>query len=232
MIDPEDSPFSIDITGITDNITVTNLEPKTKYEFYLKLQFASVDRPYIWPELPSNHYIYETLGDAPGRPGQPQIEHITGEIFKVFWEAAKDNGAAITEYSLEALQARQHKRIRRNIIIQQQNITNSSSITMLAQLPWVEELQPVEDKWISYCNTSELSCIVRELHTMRLLMFRVRARNEPYGWGPYSEDSERVLEPFVSPQKRNSLVLAIIAPAAIVTTCVIVLFVICKGKIV
>ncbi|KAI8120598.1 Protein sevenless [Lucilia cuprina] len=226
--DPEDFPFSIDITGVTDNITVTNLEPKTKYEFYLKLQFASVERTYIWPEVPSSHYIYETLGDAPGRPGQPQIEHITGEIFKVFWDPAKSNGATITEYSLEALQARQHKRIRRNIVIPTTNASNTSSITRLAQMPWVEELQPLEDKWLSYCNTTELSCIVRELHTMRFLMFRVRARNEPYGWGPYSEDSERVLEPFVSPQKRNSLVLAIIAPAAIVTTCVIILIVIRK----
>ncbi|XP_046801936.1 protein sevenless-like [Lucilia cuprina] len=226
--DPEDFPFSIDITGVTDNITVTNLEPKTKYEFYLKLQFASVERIYIWPEVPSSHYIYETLGDAPGRPGQPQIEHITGEIFKVFWDPAKNNGATITEYNLEALQARQHKRIRRNIVIPTANASNTSSITRLAQMPWVEELQPLEDKWLSYCNTTELSCIVRELHTMRFLMFRVRARNEPYGWGPYSEDSERVLEPFVSPQKRNSLVLAIIAPAAIVTTCVIILIVIRK----
>ncbi|KAM7346733.1 receptor protein-tyrosine kinase sevenless isoform 1-T5 [Cochliomyia hominivorax] len=224
----EDAAFSIDITNITDNITITNLEPKTKYEFFFKLQFANVPRPYIWPELPNAYFIYETLGDAPGRPGQPQIEHITGEIFKVFWEPAKDNGAPIIEYSLEALKSRHQKRIRRHLVQHLPNKTNTSSITTLAQMPWVEELQPIEDKWLTYCNTSELSCIVRELHTMRYLMFRVRARNEPYGWGPYSEDSERVLEPFVSPQKRNSLVLAIIAPAAIVTTCVIILFVIRK----
>lgn len=221
----EDQAFSLDITNYTTNITVINLLPKTRYEFYFKLYYKDVEKPYTHPELPASRYVYETLGDAPGRPGQPQIEHITGEIFKVFWEPAKDNGAAIIEYSLEALQARQQqKRIRR----QATNV--SSSLTTMAQLPWVEELQPVEDKWLNYCNTTELSCIIRELHTMRFLMFRVRARNEPYGWGPYSEDSERVLEPFVSPQKRHSLVMAIIFPAAIVTTCVIILIVIRKGK--
>lgn len=229
--EPDISPFSIDLTAVTDNITITNLEPKTKYEFFFKLKFKNVDRTYVWPEMPANYFIFETLGDAPGRPGQPQIEHITGEIFKVFWEPAKDNGASIIEYSLEALKSRHHKRIRRHSYSHSHS-NSSSSITMMAQMPYVEELKPIEDKWSAFCNTSELSCIVKELHTMRLLMFRVRARNEPYGWGPYSEDSERVLEPFVSPQKRNSLILAIIAPAAIVTTCVIILFVIRKGEFV
>ncbi|GBP12305.1 Protein sevenless [Eumeta japonica] len=129
--------------------------------------------------MPANYFIFETLGDAPSKPGQPQIEHITGEIFKVFWEPAKDNGSPIIEYSLEALKSRHHKRIRRHSSAN----SHSSAITMMAEMPYVEELKPVEDKWSSFCNTSELSCIVKELHTMRLLMFRVRARNAPYGWG-------------------------------------------------
>ncbi|GBP12307.1 Protein sevenless [Eumeta japonica] len=33
--EPDISPFSIDLTEVTDNITITNLEPKTKYEFFL-----------------------------------------------------------------------------------------------------------------------------------------------------------------------------------------------------
>uniref|UniRef100_A0A1I8P476 Tyrosine-protein kinase receptor n=1 Tax=Stomoxys calcitrans TaxID=35570 RepID=A0A1I8P476_STOCA len=226
--EPEITPFSIDISGIDGNITLVNLQPKTRYEFYLKLKFPTTARTYVWPTQQSNNFIYETLGDVPGRPGKPCIEHITGEIFKISWLAAAAHGALSIDYSLEALQARNPKRIRREAVIANSNGYAPNVHTMISQLPWVEELQPIEDKWIVYCNTSETSCIIRDLHTLHLLMFRVRAHSEAYGWGPYSEDSDRVLEPYVSPQKRNSLVLAIIAPALIVGTCVIILFIIRK----
>ncbi|XP_061402666.1 protein sevenless [Musca vetustissima] len=224
--DPDETAFSVDITHLSGNVTITNLEPKTKYEFYFKLTYPQAEQAYIWPTEPSTHFIYETLGTVPGRPGRPMLEHISGEIFKIQWDAAERHGAASLQYSLEGLQARTVKRSRREAVASYLNYT--SSISVISQLPWAEELQPIEDKWIVVCNTTELSCIVRQLHTLRLLMFRVRAHSHEYGWGAYSEDSERVLEPYVSPQKRNSLVLAIMAPVVIVATCVIILFVIRK----
>ncbi|XP_039960123.1 protein sevenless [Bactrocera tryoni] len=216
-----DNEFSIDITEDSSLIVVPNLDPKTKYQFFLEIFYGSLVDPYIWPEVPNEYFIYETLGAAPGRPGQPQIEHTISDVFRIFWDAAPNNGELITEYSLEALQARKTKRIRRSQAINLDYINNS--VDGYSQVLWAEEPSPIEDKWIVACSTTELSCIIREIYIQRLLMFRVRARNDLYGWGPYSVDSERISEPFVSPEKRDSLVLAIITPAAIVSTFVIIL---------
>ncbi|XP_054728976.1 protein sevenless [Anastrepha obliqua] len=216
-----DNEFSIDITENSSVIVVPELEPKTKYEFVLEIFYETLVDPYIWPEVPNEHFVYETLGDFPGRPGQPQVEHTIGDVFRIFWEAAPGNGEPISEYSLEALQARRTKRIRRSQLTYPDYM--NGSITSHSQTLWAEEPSPIEDKWIVTCNTTELSCIIREIYILRLLMFRVRARNELYGWGPYSMDSERILEPFVSPEKRDSLVLAIITPAAIVSIFVLIL---------
>lgn len=234
QLNADENEFSIDITNKSELVVITELEPKTKYEFHLELYYPHVARPYQFPE----RFIFETLGDHPSSPGKPQIEHIAGEIFKVSWEPARSNGSPVTEYSLEALQSRlmlAAKRKRRSSAPDNENVVvetaaNNTIISMRDLLPWAEELQPLEDKWLVYCNTTELSCIVRDLYTMRLLMFRVRARNEAYGWGPYSEDSVRVIEPFVTPEKRDSLVFAIIAPAAIVSSCVLMLLVFRIGE--
>lgn len=230
----------IDITRLSGDIKVTDLIPKTKYEIHLKLFYKGArERFYLWPEQRHNHFVYETLGAAPSSPGQPNIEHITGEIFKVFWEPARNNGAPIVEYSLEALQAlyayNSNKRVRRTIATngdENYNLqVNATAKALRAETLSVEELPPLEDTWFAYCNTLELSCIVREVYTKHFLMFRVRARNKLYGWGPYSKESIKILEPFVSPQKRQSLVLAIVAPAVIVSSCVLILMALRKSKI-
>jgi len=168
--------------------------------------------------------VYETLGDAPSQPGKPQLEHIAEEVFRVTWTPARGNGAPIALYNLEALQAR------RTDIRRRRRRRRRDSGGSLEQLPWAEEPVVVEDQWLDFCNTTELSCIVKSLHSSRLLLFRVRARSLEHGWGPYSEESERVAEPFVSPEKRGSLVLAIIAPAAIVSSCVLALVLVRKGR--
>ncbi|XP_030377997.1 protein sevenless [Scaptodrosophila lebanonensis] len=204
--------FSLDVASNYTHILLQSLQPKTRYECQLALSYANTPNASMYR---GERLVCDTLGDSPSAPGRPQIEHIAGEIFKVSWTAARDNGAAIVSYNLEALQARRARRRRRRE-------------AHMAMLPWAEEPTAIEDQWLDFCNTTELSCIVRELHSRRLLLFRVRARNEPYGWGPYSEDSERVAEPLVSPEKRGSLVLAIIAPAAIVSSCVLALVLVRK----
>uniref|UniRef100_W8ACP5 Tyrosine-protein kinase receptor n=2 Tax=Ceratitis capitata TaxID=7213 RepID=W8ACP5_CERCA len=214
-----ENEFSIDITQNTTAIVVPDLEPKTKYQFVLEIFYNTLQQAYIWPELPNEQFVFETLGAAPGRPGQPQIEHTVGDVFRIFWEQAPSNGEIITLYSLEALQARNVRRVRRSY----EDYINNSIIINQNETLWAEEPQPIEDKWLVVCNTSALSCIIREIYIQRLLMFRVRAKNTLYGWGPYSLDSERISEPFVSPEKRDSLVLAIITPAAIVSSFVLIL---------
>ncbi|XP_055846704.1 protein sevenless [Episyrphus balteatus] len=220
-----DDYISVNITGDSQKRLIESLEPKTKYTFQMKLFYANSVHSYVWP--PDNRFVFETLGDRPGAPGQPLIEHIKGEVFKIFWEPARNNGAPILEYSLEALQSSQVKRVRRSHYFPQNDDrqVNNKTLARLGQLPWAEEIQPIQDKWIPYCNGTDTNCIIKELHTMRLLMFRGRARNS-FGWGPYSADSEMIAEPFVSPRKRDTLVFAIVAPITIVSTCVSMAFLI------
>ncbi|KAH8415295.1 hypothetical protein KR222_002087, partial [Zaprionus bogoriensis] len=215
----EQLQLQLDLAGNHSLIHVTQLQPKTIYSCRLALNY--VDSGAVAPTYYGASQEYETRGDAPSAPGKPQLEHIAGEIFRVSWTPALEHGAPIVLYNLEALQAHRtrgqgwpRRRRRRE--------------TSLALLPWAEEPLVLEDQWLDLCNTTELSCIVRELHSQRLLLFRVRARNRAHGWGPYSEDSERIAEPFVSPEKRGSLVLAIIAPAAIVSSCVLALVLVRK----
>ncbi|XP_017036202.1 protein sevenless isoform X1 [Drosophila kikkawai] len=206
------------VVGNYSRMVLEPLQPRTRYQCRLLLGYAATQGA---PLYPSSMVNYETLGDAPSQPGKPQLEHIAEEVFRVTWTAARGNGAPIVLYNLEALQARSDNRRRRR-----RRRRNSDG--SVEQLPWAEEPVVVEDHWLDYCNTTELSCIVRSLHSSRLLLFRVRARSQEHGWGPWSEESERVAEPFVSPEKRGSLVLAIIAPAAIVSSCVLALVLVRK----
>ncbi|KAH8368076.1 hypothetical protein KR084_006459 [Drosophila pseudotakahashii] len=207
------------VAGNHTRMVLEPLQPRTRYQCRLLLGYAATAGG---PLYQGQAEIYETLGDAPSQPGRPQLEHIAEEVFRVTWTPARGNGAPIALYNLEALQARSdiHRRRRRR--------RRSDSGGSLEQLPWAEEPVVVEDQWLDFCNTTELSCIVKSLHLSRLLLFRVRARSLEHGWGPYSEESERVAEPFVSPEKRGSLVLAIIAPAAIVSSCVLALVLVRK----
>ncbi|XP_044317007.1 protein sevenless [Drosophila rhopaloa] len=205
------------VAGNHTRMVLEPLQPRTRYQCRLLLGYAAT------PGAPLYHgtaEVYETLGDAPSQPGRPQLEHIAEEVFRVTWTPARGNGAPIALYNLEALQARSDVRRRRR-----RRRSESGSVE---QLPWAEEPVVVEDQWLDFCNTTELSCLVKSLHSSRLLLFRVRARSVEHGWGPYSEESERVAEPFVSPEKRGSLVLAIIAPAAIVSSCVLALVLVRK----
>ncbi|KAH8289723.1 hypothetical protein KR054_009989 [Drosophila jambulina] len=205
------------VAGNHSRMVLEPLQPRTRYQCRLLLGYAQGS-----PLYAGSAVTYETLGDAPSQPGKPQLEHIAEEVFRVTWTAARGNGAAIVLYNLEALQARSDGGRRRR----RRRRRNSDG--SIEQLPWAEEPVVVEDHWLDYCNTTELSCIVRSLHSSRLLLFRVRARSQEHGWGPWSEESERVAEPFVSPEKRGSLVLAIIAPAAIVSSCVLALVLVRK----
>lgn len=209
------------VLGNHTRMVLEPLQPRTRYQCLLLLGYGPGS-----PLYPSSAVDYETLGDAPSQPGKPQLEHIAEEVFRVTWTAARGNGAPIVLYNMEALQARSNGNGRRR----RRRRRASDGGGSVEQLPWAEEPVAVEDRWLDYCNTTELSCIVRSLHSSRLLLFRVRARSQEHGWGPWSEESERVAEPFVSPEKRGSLVLAIIAPAAIVSSCVLALVLVRKGE--
>ena len=140
-------------------------------------------------------------------------------MYQVSWDASKDNGASIIEYSLEALEtpAKISNRIVRSTIDSEialhRNLPPLSNFTApLNELQSIEEPELFEENWIVHYNGTDTYWIIKDLHPIHLFAFRVRARNS-YGWGPFSLTSDPVSEPYVLPDRREFLILAISIPA-------------------
>lgn len=95
----EDLEFNGNESSVTVN--VYNLLPKSQYKFRIKLLYEKYPELYIWPT--DSRFTYETLGDRPSPPGTPIIQYVKPNIYKVWWETAKDNGSPIELYMLEGL---------------------------------------------------------------------------------------------------------------------------------
>lgn len=194
------------------NFTVAHLQPKTWYRFSVLLYYSKRSTPYTWPQ--DGRFIFETLGDRPTAPGKPIFLHVSGDVYKVSWDAAKENGATIEEYSLEALQRRISNRVSRSTdgfetipIGEPLNYT-----TMLNNVPLiVDEKEPPEEKWNIYYNGTETHWIIKDLQPVTQYSFRVKARNV-YGWGPYSTTGEATNEMPISSQQRDYMIVAILVP--------------------
>lgn len=187
-----DITASNDVTAnIIIHLSMNDLKPKMKYRFRLALQYAEYDEVYVWP--PDTRFVFETLGDKPSPPGMPIIGHKKGNIYQVSWEAAKDNGAPIELYNLEANGYRSY-RTKRN--------TNNRTAFFYGA-PSIEEEE--DDEWISFYNGSgknpafcqkstnyfcclETYWIISALNPDYRYVFRVSALNS-YGWSNFSDMS-------------------------------------------
>lgn len=179
--------------------TVLGLRPKTQYVFWVLLYFENRTDPYKWP--PSDRFVFETLSDKPKSPGKPKIRHLQNDVFKIDWAAAENNGSPITNYKLEGLRSRVATRTSRSTNTTQGNYT----------LQIVEEVEPQADKWTPYYEGNETYWISKDLTPISAYLFRVKAQNA-YGWGNYSELSERVNDTLVSPENRAFYLLAVAGP--------------------
>lgn len=136
------APYSPD--NILD-LSINDLKPKMKYRFRLALKYAKYNKVYVWP--PDTRFVFETLGDRPSPPGMPIIGHKKGDIYQVSWEAAKDNGAPIELYNLEANGYRSY-RTKRNANLNR----NNNRTAFFYDAPSIEEEE--DDEWISFYNGS------------------------------------------------------------------------------
>lgn len=195
-----------------ENFTVESLQPKTSYRFSVILYYSKQQTPYTWPQ--DGRFIFETLGDRPTAPGQPIVRPVTDEVFKVSWDAAKENGATIEEYSLEALQWRSTNRVVRSTD-DFEIVTNGEPLNYTTMLNstslMVEEIEPPVEQWNVYYNGSETHKIIKNLQPITQYSFRVKARNA-YGWGPYSSTSEPINQPFITNNRRDYIIVAIMVP--------------------
>ncbi|RZC34249.1 proto-oncogene tyrosine-protein kinase ROS, partial [Asbolus verrucosus] len=201
-------------TGDTITIVKEDLKPKTQYKFRLSLYYKNYSEEYIWP--PDSRFIYETLGDKPSPPGIPKIQYVKPKIYKVWWEASKDNGAAIELYMLEGLELPNYRTKRS---------TNRTAFFYTA--PSIEE---EEREWQPFYNGTETSWIIDGLSDKYKYEFRVSALNA-YGWSDPSEPSTAfdLNESARIAEKQNPMTLIAIATFTPVSIfLVILLCIVCR----
>lgn len=228
-----DSGVQTNYTNVQRNgnhLRVLNLHPKTFYVFWISLYLENRTDVYVWPQ--EDRFIFETLGDKPNAPGKPDIVHVRGDVYKVTWLPAENNGAPIEEYSLEGLRYRASNRMARSTDAngvktnETSNATNARTPTPLV----VDEPNPVTDEWTVYYKGNDTYWIIKDLTPIGLYSFRVRARNA-YGWGGYSELSEQINEAYITSEHREYLLLAVAAPAFIIFLLVTLSCIVC-GKLI
>uniref|UniRef100_A0A182VVI6 Tyrosine-protein kinase receptor n=1 Tax=Anopheles minimus TaxID=112268 RepID=A0A182VVI6_9DIPT len=165
---------------------LNELLPKTKYQFTVLLYYPDREEPYLWPR--NRDILFETMADKPAAPGRPDVTKLRQDVYKVSWKPAKDNGAVIEEYALEAL-VTQSKRAARLVLPpgeenpNQAVGTNGSNHTGSGM-----EVETYDEHWSQVYNGTDVYWIIPERHAIQNNLFRVRARNS-YGWSPYSEES-------------------------------------------
>lgn len=207
--------------GLTEFL-VEYLEPKTQYVFVVMLEFPrmKLGSLYEWGQ-----FKFETLAGRPNAPGKPTIRHVSGDVYKVYWMPALDNGAAIEMYSLEALRYSIPQREKRSTDV----IDELSYTTMVTAPPLgVEEGEPIEDVWTVYYNGTDTYWIIKDLVPIDKYSFRVRARNY-FGWGSYSALSDIINAPLPSSERWAYMLIATIVPISITLLFVLVAC-LCCGK--
>lgn len=62
-------------------LALTQLQPKTNYSLHLELAFPHSTQPFLWPK--DSRFTFQTLGDRPGPPGTPVIQHLHHAVYQV-----------------------------------------------------------------------------------------------------------------------------------------------------
>ncbi|XP_052873398.1 protein sevenless [Anopheles cruzii] len=200
------------------------LLPKTRYRFVARIYYPDRVAPYLWPREDSTlSFVYETLADRPGAPGRPVVMQLHADLYKVSWEMAKDNGAPLEEYGLEALVRQQpppppHRDAIKLVSANGTAVTATNATEQLeattAEVSGNETTALVTpptypvatttaatpldgeagDSWCLVYNGTDTYWIISDRQTINSNLFRVRARNS-FGWGPYSKESRPVSHP-------------------------------------
>lgn len=209
---------------------VDNLEPKTKYSFSLLLIYVNSNQTYRWS--PSDKIEFETLGDAPSSPGKPIVEHVTETVYKVTWNASKDNGAAILEYVLEAKRVFNIAEFEKEKDLRsKRSVGDSNDVSLdhneiddetVTEMPNEVEEKP-EEKWTIKYRGVESHWIVTDLNPIDQYIFRVSALNS-YGLSSFSHISEFLNATFkhldssntINSEKSNVWLLMVSLPISII----------------
>lgn len=80
-------------------VVLAGLQPKTNYSLHLEMTFPHSTQAFTWPG--DARFTFETLGDRPGPPGTPVIQHIHRAVYQVTWQPSEPNGAPVQLYTLD-----------------------------------------------------------------------------------------------------------------------------------
>lgn len=215
----------VNVSSPEDDIfQVTELQPKTQYRFIVLLFYPNRQDPYMWPS--DTKFIYETEADRPSAPGRPIVTQIRQEFYRVIWEAAKDNGAPIQEYALEALvrSPRNTNRVERSAVTAagsaeledygEEDMNNTIPTRVDVSSTDSEEYETFDEHWEQVYNGTEVYWFIPENRPLHKHTFRVRAKNS-CGWGLYSGESEPISAPLISGQASSFLIIGVIAASSI-----------------
>ncbi|XP_017769031.1 PREDICTED: proto-oncogene tyrosine-protein kinase ROS isoform X2 [Nicrophorus vespilloides] len=192
--------FDVSHDENSDLVTVGGLKAKTQYKFRLNLKYRNYAKDYVWPK--DARFIFDTLGDRPSAPGIPVIQQVK-EVYQVWWEASKENGAPIDLYMLEALKIPGYRSKRS---------TNKTA--------WFTSEDVPEFDWEPLYNGTDTFWKIVGLSESYRYAFRVSASNL-YGWSELSEESTH-FDPLASAQLaiRQDFTYVIIAVCAFVVVMV------------
>lgn len=216
MFDSLDNEHN-NITALEQTLLIERLTPKTQYQFVMFLYYEKRLEPYMWPK--DHLFIYETLGDRPSTPGRPRISHVSGDAYQVTWESSRDNGAIIEEYVLEGVQRRREK----PQIVTNTNTTDTNNSSQIMEENVEEQLSGT---WEIFFNGTNTYWITRNMKSIGLFDFRVRAKNS-YGWSDYSPESDQVEFGKSEPEKKVMLALYISLPIFVILVIVLAIAIVC-----
>ncbi|KAJ8952660.1 hypothetical protein NQ318_020975, partial [Aromia moschata] len=190
-------------------INIENLRPKSQYKFRLILLYENDTELYMWPS--DSRFTFETLGDRPTRPGMPIIQYVKPNMYKVWWEASKDNGAPIELYKLEA----------KVLLVYRNKRSTNRTVPWFNSSPSVEMEEP---EWETVYNGTDTSWIISGLNDKQKYAFRVSAFNT-HGWSDNSEESNEfdLDEAARLAEKPNPMKLIIIATTVPISICLFVI---------
>ncbi|XP_073955418.1 receptor protein-tyrosine kinase sevenless isoform X2 [Choristoneura fumiferana] len=190
----------------------TGLRPGTPYRFRLRLQYDPTGPPFFWP-LDYN-FVYETIGDVPGPPGELRVEALGERVLRAWWTEPDNHGATVDHYRVWGRPA--HRLIHAN-----DNMTKDISELLPSDLPSDvdEEMKQriVREGLELLHNGTDTYWLIKGGEVSEGYEALVQAKNS-YGWGPLSAGAELDAAPLAPSLRPHpaALAVAVAALAALV----------------
>ncbi|XP_041979738.1 proto-oncogene tyrosine-protein kinase ROS isoform X2 [Aricia agestis] len=168
-------------TKSDDMWVASDLTPSTRYRFRLRLQYIEKAPLFYWP--PDDKFVFETLGDVPGAPGEVRVAVVGSRVLRAWWPEPDPRGAPVTAYRLWGRPYTTENYVEENIT------RNVSDLTLPQDLP--SDVDPDMKMLIAreglelLHNGSDSYWIVHAEDLGSGWWVRVQGRNA-HGWGAAS----------------------------------------------